>query len=330
MGNLSWKELTPPEFMASEAGELEELTTTGIPRRYEKEFIRKDGSRVPVEIFAHRAADSGGNLRYFYSFVTDVTVRKRVLSESLQARREWETIFSAIGNPALILDPSQTILEANDAVLRLTGKTLDELRTMKCWQVFHGAGCSAPPEGCPFERMKESGRLETSSMEIPVFGGTFLVSCTPVLDEAGNLERVIHIATDITPQKRAEQALSDSEMKYRTIFEKSTDAVILMNGKILDCNPAAEHLWGLPRERIIGHDPVEFSPPVQPDGAVVRRSSGDLQSRGLRMGDPVLPVAVPEQRWQAGRYRCVLILGHGCGRAAPDRDHPRRHRPQTC
>ena len=56
----------------------------------------------------------------------------------LQARREWETIFSAIGNPALILDPSRTILEANDAVLRLTGKTLDELRSMKCWQVFHG------------------------------------------------------------------------------------------------------------------------------------------------------------------------------------------------
>ena len=266
VGSLSWKELTPPEFMAFEAGELEELTATGIPRRYEKEFIRKDGSRVPVEIFAHRAADSGGSLRYFYSFVTDVTVRKRVLTESLQARREWETIFSAIGNPALILDPSRTILEANDAVIHLTGKTIDELRTMKCWQVFHGAACSAPPEGCPFERMEESGRLETTSMEIPVFGGTFLVSCTPVLDGAGNLERVIHIATDITLQKRAEQALSESEMKYRTIFEKSTDAVILMNGKILDCNPAAERLWGLPRDRIIGHDPVEFSPPVQPDG----------------------------------------------------------------
>ena len=284
VGNLSWKELTPPEFMAFEAGELEELTTTGIPRRYEKEFIRKDGSRVPVEIFIQRAVDSSGSLHYFSSFVTDVTVRKRVLSELLQARREWETIFSAIGNPALILDPSRTILEANDAVLRLTGKTRDELRSMKCWQVFHGAGCSAPPDGCPFGRMEESGRLETSSMEIPGFGGTFLVSCTPVPDGAGKLERVIHIATDITNQKRAEQALSESEMKYRTIFEKSTDAVILMNGKILDCNPAAEQLWGLPRERIIGHDPVEFSPVVQPDGAVSEEAAATYNLAAYEWG----------------------------------------------
>jgi PAS domain S-box-containing protein len=289
VGNLSWKELTPPEFMASEAVQLEELTATGIPRRYEKEFIRNDGCRLPVEIFAHRAADSGGNLRYFYSFVTDVTVRKRVLSESLQARREWETIFSAIGNPALILDPSRTILEANDAVVHLTGKTRDELRAMKCWQVFHGARCSAPPEGCPFERMKESGGLETSSIEIPVFGGTFLVSCTPVLDGAGNLERVIHIATDITLQKRAEQALSDSEIKYRTIFEKSTDAVILMNGKILDCNPAAEHLWGLPRDRIIGHDPVEFSPPVQPDGTESEEAAATYNLAAYEWGTQFFP-----------------------------------------
>ena len=282
--NLSWKELTPPEFMASEDAELEELTETGIPRRYEKELIKKDGSRVPVEIFAHRAVDSGGNLRYFYSFVTDVTVRKSILSASLQARREWETIFSAIGNPALILDPTQTILEANDAVLRLTGKTREELRAMKCWQVFHGARALAPPEGCPFERMKESGRLETASMEVPVFGGTFLVSCTPVPDKAGNLERVIHIATDISHQKRAEQALSDSETKYRTIFEKSTDAVILMNGEILDCNPAAERLWGLSRDRIIGHDPVEFSPPVQPDGTESKEAAATYNLAAYEWG----------------------------------------------
>ncbi len=264
--NLSWKELTPPEFAASEGEELKELVVTGIPRRYEKEFLKKDTSRVPVEIFAHRATDSGGNLRYFSSFVTDVTARKKVLREAQQARKEWETIFSAIGNPALILDPSRTIIEVNDALIRLTGKTRDELRTMKCWQVFHGPDSTGPAEGCPFERMKSSGTLETATREITAFKGTFLVSCTPVKDEAGTLERVILIATDITRMKRVEQTLSDSEARYRAIFENSTDAVILMNGTILDCNPAAEQLWGCTRGQIIGHDPVEFSPPVQPDG----------------------------------------------------------------
>ena len=286
---LSLKEVTPTESAEAEDKELKELIATGMPRRYEKEFIKKDNTRVPVEIFAHRAADSGGNVRYFYSFVTDVTERKRVLLETQQARREWETIFSAIGNPAMVLDPDQTILEANGAVLRMTKKTREELRTMKCWQVFHGATCSGPPECCPFERMKESGRLETSSLEIAAYQGTYIVSCTPIKDEAGRLQRVIHIATDITPLKRTEQALSDSEARYRTIFEKSTDAVILMNGTILDCNPAAEQLWGYNREQIIGHDPVEFSPLVQPDGTESKEAAATYNLAAFEWGTQFFP-----------------------------------------
>ncbi|OPX62909.1 MULTISPECIES: PAS domain S-box protein [unclassified Methanoregula] len=286
---LTWKDLTPPEFSEPEEKELAGLISTGIPRRYEKEFLRKDKTRVPVEIFAHRTVDSGGNLRYFYSFVTDISERRQILAASATARREWETIFSAIGNPAVILDPSRTILEANDTILRLTGKTRDELRTMKCWQVFHGPRCTGPPEGCPFTRMRETGRLETASIEVQVFGGTYLISCTPVTDDAGNLERVIHIATDITPLKRAEQAMSDSEARYRTIFEKSTDAVILMNGTILDCNPAAERLWGLRREQIIGHDHAEFSPPVQPDGTVSAEAAATYTLAAYEWGTQFFP-----------------------------------------
>jgi PAS domain S-box-containing protein len=289
LGNLSWKALTPPEMAESEGRELAQLIATGIPRRYEKEFVRKDNTRVPVEIFAHRAADSGGNVRYFYSFVTDVTERKNVLTQNIQARKEWETIFSATGNPALVLDPAHTILEANDVVVGMTGKTREQLRTMKCWQVFHGAGSTGPAVGCPFERMNESGTPTSVTMEIPASGGTYLVSCTPVLDEAGRLRRVIHSATDITPLKRAEKALSDSESRYRTIFEKSTDAVILMNGRIIDCNPAAELLWGLPRDRIIGHDPVEFSPPLQPDGVGSKEAAATYNLAAYDWGTQFYP-----------------------------------------
>jgi PAS domain S-box-containing protein len=283
--NLSWKDLTPQEYAEAENAELEELAATGLPRRYEKEFIRKDTSRVPVEIFAHEALDSSGSVRYLYSFVTDVTDRRKILSESQRARKEWETIFSAIGNPALILDPSRTILEANDTVVRMTKKTREELRTLKCWQVFHGPRSTGPQEGCPFERMKESGRLETSPLEVPASGATFLVSCTPVKDSAGNLERVIHIATDITALKRAEQALYDSEARYRTIFEKSTDAVILMNGRILDCNFAAEQLWGCSRDQIIGHDLAEFSPPLQPDGEESEKAAAAFSLAAYERGN---------------------------------------------
>ena len=57
--------------------------------------------------------------------------------------------------------------------------------------------------------MLASAKLEESEMEVEAFGGVFLVSCTPVFDEKGNLQKIIHIATDITERKRAEEAFSD-------------------------------------------------------------------------------------------------------------------------
>ncbi len=55
--------------------------------------------------------------------------------------------------------------------------------------------------------MLDSGQLETVEMEIEALGGIYLVSCTPVLDDAGQLKKIIHIATDITERKRMEEEL---------------------------------------------------------------------------------------------------------------------------
>ena len=56
-------------------------------------------------------------------------------------------------------------------------------------------------------RIMKSGRPRTLEMELEALGGTFLVTCTPVMDDKGHLEKVIHIATDISQRKQMEEAL---------------------------------------------------------------------------------------------------------------------------
>ncbi|ABL01164.1 PAS domain S-box protein [Pelobacter propionicus] len=68
--------LTPPEWRQVEQETLDELQRTGKPVRYEKELIRKDGSRVPVELLVHMVSDMEGTPQYYYSFITDITERK--------------------------------------------------------------------------------------------------------------------------------------------------------------------------------------------------------------------------------------------------------------
>jgi signal transduction histidine kinase len=55
-----------------------------------------------------------------------------------------------------------------------------------------------------------SGQLETAEMEIEALGRTFLVSCTPMVDQQGQLEKVIHIATDVTEKKQFEAQIRET------------------------------------------------------------------------------------------------------------------------
>jgi two-component system cell cycle sensor histidine kinase/response regulator CckA len=122
-----------------------------------------------------------------------------------RSRREWMTIFQAIGHPTVIMDPEYRIIQANQAVCRILGKSEPELFGKHCYELFHDAGMGHPPDGCPMRQMLISGRIETVEMEMEVLGGHFIVSCTPVLDDEGRLQKIIHIAMDITYLKESEE-----------------------------------------------------------------------------------------------------------------------------
>jgi PAS domain S-box-containing protein len=74
-------------------------------------------------------------------------------------------------------------------------------------------------------------------------------------------------ARDITAAREDALALQAAENAYRTIFNATNDAIFIMDpqmGMIIDCNKQALHLFGRPREELIGSNPVQLSPPDHP------------------------------------------------------------------
>ena len=128
-----------------------------------------------------------------------------VESDDVVKNPEWESIFQAIGHPTIILDKDHKILMVNRATTAMLKKSSEEIIGKYCYEVFHES--DEPACGCPLESLLESGNLETNEMVIETFGSTYLVSCTPDVNEDGELERIIHIATDISARYRAEEEL---------------------------------------------------------------------------------------------------------------------------
>jgi PAS domain S-box-containing protein len=140
----------------------------------------------------------------------DITERKQAEEELHKSHREWENIFQAIGHPVFILNPRHDIMTANKAAMLATGMTEQALVGKKCYKILHGKDTVVPPDGCPLEKLLSSGQMETYEMQVELLDAVFLVSCTPVFNSRGQLEKIIHIAMDITSRRQAEDALHTS------------------------------------------------------------------------------------------------------------------------
>src|SRR5712672_1856919 len=85
-GNMRLADLTPPEWRASAARALVGIDTTGAVQPYEKEYLRKDGSRVPV-LIGSAAFDEQQD--HGVAFVLDLTERKRAEAEARESERRY-------------------------------------------------------------------------------------------------------------------------------------------------------------------------------------------------------------------------------------------------
>ncbi len=101
-------------------------------------------------------------------------------------------------------------------------------------------------------------------------GRLFLTTAHPLVDDDGQYAGAVHITTDITEQRRAEEALLASELQYRTLFESSRDAIMTLappSWKFTNGNPATLALFEVSSTEVFDAlEPWRVSPEYQPDG----------------------------------------------------------------
>jgi PAS domain S-box-containing protein len=108
----------------------------------------------------------------------------------------------------------------------------------------------------------------------------------PVKGEDGKRYGRIWSFRDVTDRKRAEEALIESEHKFRALFEVANDGIYMMHdGVFVDSNAKALELFGVTREQLLGQPPAAFSPLTQPDGRSSTDKSVELIQRALA-GEP--------------------------------------------
>jgi diguanylate cyclase (GGDEF)-like protein len=109
---------------------------TGKAQTYEKEYLRKDGTLVPVESTVNQVLDEKGNVEYYYVFVNDLTLRKSSEKELLRAKTSLEANVSELeqrNNDIRMLSAMDSLLQASttrDEAKAVAVKSLAQLFTV--------------------------------------------------------------------------------------------------------------------------------------------------------------------------------------------------------
>ncbi|MEI8007716.1 MAG: PAS domain S-box protein, partial [Bacteroidota bacterium] len=197
----------------------------------------------------------------------DITERKK----TEHALKESETLYRSLIDSAdaaiLVLDKEGRYKYINAIGARDLGLPADKILGKRIHDVFPPDVAESIMSNVDFVFSENTGRVVEERI---VLGGRerwYRTSTQPVRNESGVPVSALLFASDITGRKEAELLVSQSEQKYRTLFEYSPDGyLIFRDGIFVECNKTSEKLVGGSRADIVGKRPDEISPEYQPNG----------------------------------------------------------------
>ncbi|MCP4605759.1 MAG: PAS domain S-box protein [Proteobacteria bacterium] len=280
-------DLSPPvqpdgQLSLEKTEKLSRAVIEGRPQTFEWTHIRPDGTLFFVEVTLSRV-EIRGEL-YLQAVIRDITERKQAETALMESEEKFKEMANMLPQIVYEVDIQGNLMFINEYAHKLFGYLKEDFE-----KEFDHFALLIPEDR---DRAKENvmNMLDGEQIESNEYiglrkdGSTFpLITYTNFIIKNNQIAGIRGIGVDITERKRAEEALRESEVKYKTLFESAGDALFLMDiheelgARFLECNERTLKLFGCThRDQIVGKTPVEFSPPIQPDGQSSQTKAGEL------------------------------------------------------
>lgn len=225
-----------------------------------QEFRRPDGTyrTMQVQVFVTRG-ERGCRLG---AIMRDVTELRQVERSLRETQERYRTLAESAEDFIYIIDRQGRVEYLNAAAARLLGFQPQDLLGRRVAELF--APGTFDRQQRNLERVLESGQpfavtAKTVVGTREIWQETTLI---PLRDDAGQVRAVMGVSRDVTARLQAEEALRESEERYRTLAESTQDAIVIVNrdGFVEYVNSAAARLVGRRPAEVIGKRPAEYFP----------------------------------------------------------------------
>jgi len=248
------------KLRALQAGEVDSY-------RMEKRYIRRDGEVIWISLSVTPIRNTAGETEAIIGLISDITERRRMQDELALREARLSAILRNAGVGIGLAGADGRYEIVNPAFADMLGYTVNELLGKTNIEVTH-------PDDRDASRAMllalARGETEAYSLEkrfVRKDGSVIWasLSVSAIRDESGRFESAIGLMSDITERKHMEEALRESERRYRVLIESISDGVYAIDRewRYTLANDIAARMVNLPRERLIGNRLTDLFPGVE-------------------------------------------------------------------
>ncbi|MBE7433200.1 MAG: PAS domain S-box protein [Anaerolineales bacterium] len=258
--SMTIKDIRPTEDVPRLVENVEHVTE-GLDEAGVWRHIRKDGSLIFVEIVSHTLEYKGRHAELVVAM--DVTERKQAEKALRESEERFRSYIENANDNIFTLDLHGRITSANRAMYEKLGCTESELLGKSALEL-------AAPEwraeiAHALQRIWVGESIEEVELPIQTFDGkTFIVQIRGrAIYKDGKLVETLHIARDVTEQKRAEQEIKNNEERFRALIEHGRDNISLLSasGELLWESLSASSTLGFAPNQFVGRNIFELMHP---------------------------------------------------------------------
>ena len=237
-----------------------QTNSLGAVTHYSFHAINKEGAILLLDLYS-KSIEYHGRPADLVTFI-DITERKRAEDALRESEEKYRTLFNSAGDAIFIHDDNGQILAFNTQTCEQLGYTHSELMSMTVKQVDSIE--DAPHAPARIARLMEQGHLSFETMHRRKDGSLIPTEVNARLITWEGQPAVMSVCRDVTRRKQVEDALHESEEKYRHLIENSHDIIYTMTpvGEFIYVSPSWTQLLGHPVTEVIGKSFQQF---VHPD-----------------------------------------------------------------